>query len=153
MLKILVRHSKTDQTGEGRYKYIYAQTGKNAAQFCPVKALEDWLKLTGLHGSDALFPAIDRHGHIKTETTGKAKPIASQDVARILKRRAEAVNLNPSDLAGHSLRRGFVTEAVRANASVREIMYQTWHESVATVNRYISEELAKTDNAAAKIRF
>ena len=48
-------------------------------------------------------------------------------VARIVKRRAAAVGLDPSRYAGHSPRAGLATTAAAGGASERAIMAQTGH--------------------------
>jgi len=60
-------------------------------------------------------------------------------VARIVKRRAAAVGLDPERYAGHSLRAGLATSAAAAGASERVIMSQTGHRSAEMVRKYIRE--------------
>jgi len=60
-------------------------------------------------------------------------------VARIVKRRAAAVGLDPERYAGHSLRAGLATSAAAGGASERVIMAQTGHRSADMVRRYIRE--------------
>ena len=56
------------------------------------------------------------------------------------RRRAGAkVGLDARSLAGHSLRAGFVTEALRAGADAHAVMRQTRHRDPATVEVYARE--------------
>jgi integrase len=60
-------------------------------------------------------------------------------VALIVKRRAQAVGLDPARYAGHSLRAGLATSAAAAGASESAITSQTGHRSADMVRRYIRE--------------
>jgi len=90
----------------------------------------------------AIFRLLTRHGHI-------GERLASQGVARVVKRTATAVGLDPAQLSGHSLRAGLATAAAKAGKSERAIMNQTGHRSVAMVRRYIRDADLFTENAAA----
>lgn len=71
-------------------------------------------------------------------TIGKTgKRLSAQSVARIVKQRAQAVGLQADELSGHSLRRGFVTEANAAGASEADIAAVTRHRSVQTLRSYV----------------
>ena len=112
-LTILVRRSKTDQEGQGREIGI-PRSRKSAT--CPVAALEAWLALAkspidSTYQEDRehirnkcvaapLFTRVD-HGRITGDRlTGRA-------VAEIVKRAARRIGIDPSKVAGHSLRSGF----------------------------------------------
>lgn len=53
--------------------------------------------------------------------------------------RARAVGLDAAQFAGHSLRAGFVTSAVRAGKSIPKVMEQTGHRGANTVMAYVRE--------------
>ena len=143
VIVITVRRSKTDQTGEGMEKAIFAASGRSKKN-CPVAALRAWIAAAKLEGNAPLFPRIMKGGHIGADCmTGEA-------VALVIKKRAADAGIE-LDLSGHSLRRGFVTSAVNAGASERSIMNQTGHKSVTTVRRYIERHNVLTDNAAAVV--
>lgn len=92
----------------------------------------------------AAFRSIDRHGNIKERLSDKA-------VALVVKRYAEAVGLDASQYAGHSLRSGFATTAGKAHVSERKIRKQTGHKTASMVERYIQDGQLFDDNAAAEI--
>lgn len=71
---------------------------------CAVAALEQWLEVTGLAGP--VFRTFDLRGQL---TMRRVDP---GDVARILRRRAARAGVT-GDFAGHSLRRGFITNAAK----------------------------------------
>jgi integrase len=117
-LTIVVRRSKTDKDSAGRV--VAVPYGANAAT-CPVRVVRAWI--TTLAGTDRtagpLFVRVDRHGSIGAVATGRGSAdgrITGQAVALIVKR-ATAAGLDPTAAwSGHSLRRGFATEAYRAGA-------------------------------------
>jgi hypothetical protein len=53
-----------------------------------------------------------------------------------VKQRAAAIGLSPEAFAGHSLRAGYVTSPVEANAPLMKIVEQTRHKSVDMVRVY-----------------
>ena len=106
-LTVTLRRSKTDQEGAGRK--VGVPYGSDPAT-CPVRALRAWLEATGIEVG-ALFVGVNRHGRL----TGKR--LAGVDVARLVKRCAEAAGLDPARFSGHSLRAGLATAAAKAGKS------------------------------------
>lgn len=137
-LTVMLRKSKTDQEGQGRK--VGLPYG-SASATCPVRSMQAWLELSGIK-EGAVFRSVNRHGGIGAALSGI-------DVARIVKRSAEAVGLDPKLFAGHSLRAGLATTAAKAGKQAHAIMKQTGHKSVAMVNRYIRDAELFSDNAAA----
>ena len=123
-LTIMVRQSKTDQEGKGLVKTI-PEIGDTA--LCPVVALRDWLDTAGI-ASGAVFRHIDRHGNLLDRLT-------SQSVALVVKGAARAAGLDWRAFAGHSLRSGFITEALNAGGSDSDIIEQTG-QSKETMLKY-----------------
>lgn len=127
-LTVILRHSKTDQEGQGRK--IGIPYGSRATS-CPVRALQAWLERAGV-ADGPLFRSVDRHGNVGGER-------ADRDVARIVKRAATAAGLDAKSFAGHSLRAGLATSAAKAGEAAHAIMKQTGHRSVAMVQRNIRD--------------
>lgn len=140
-LIVTLRRSKTDQEGQGQK--IGIPYGSNPTT-CPVRALQAWLEASGIT-EGPLFRSIDRHGNLQP---GR---LSDKAVALVVKRRAEAVGLDPSKYSGHSLRAGLATSAAAAGASERAIMNQTRHRSVMMVRRYIRDGSLFRENAAAMV--
>lgn len=69
------------------------------------------------------------------------------DIPRIVKHYAGLIGLNPKDIAGHSLRAGFVTSAAVHHARLDKIMAVTRHRSPSTVMGYIRDADAFEDHA------
>lgn len=125
-IEILLRRSKTDQNGAGRTIFIPRSNGAR----CPVTALDQWKGLSGIV-SGYVFRSITRH-----DAVGK-NPLTSQSVALILKAAYQRNGGDPSLVAGHSLRAGFVTTAAMAGLPPFQIQQQTGHKSTASLARYI----------------
>jgi integrase len=124
-LQITVGQSKTDQEGVGLVKTIPAIGG----DICPVAALRDWLDTVDIR-SGPVFRRLDRHGNVY------ADQLTSQSVALVVKEAARSAGLDWRAFSGHSLRSGFITEAMDAGASDSDIMEQTGHKSVAVMRDY-----------------
>ena len=139
-----IRHSKTDQEGEGAKVAIL--NGRNP-ETCPVKALAVWLRTLKAHGHEggAVFRPVDRHGNI-----GDGR-LSGYAVALIVKRTATAAGLDPDTYAGHSLRSGFITSAARNQVSERLIMRQSRHKSERVMRGYIRDAGLFQENASASV--
>ena len=135
-VKILIRRSKTDQSGEGSIKAIpYFEN----QEFCPVIALKNYL--------NNKFSKLDKR---KKEV--KIFEISDKSVALIIKRYAEKAGLDSSKYAGHSLRSGFATTAAEFGAEERNIMAMTGHKTTQMVRRYIQEANLFKNNALKNIK-
>ena len=129
-VKIFVKRSKTDQSGEGMTKAIPYFDSIN---FCPVKALNKWVVVAELKN-------------------GKIFNISDKSVALIIKKYANYAGLDAHRYAGHSLRSGFATSTAESGAEERNIMAMTGHKSTEMVRRYIKEANLFKNNALNKIK-
>ena len=132
-VKIIIKRSKTDQSGEGSIKAIPYFDNH---EFCPVVALKNYVKKKFLN--------------INNE--GKIFDISDKSVALIIKRYAQKAGLDSSKYAGHSLRSGFATTAAEFGAEERNIMAMTGHKTTQMVRRYIQEANLFKNNALNKIK-
>ena len=133
-VKIFIKRSKTDQSGEGMVKGIPYFDNKD---YCPVTSLKAWID------------------HITTnykQTSGKVFSISDKGVALIIKKYALWAGLDPNKYAGHSLRSGFATSAAESGAEERNIMAMTGHKTTTMVRRYIQEANLFKNNALNKIK-
>ncbi len=135
-----LRRSKTDQTGLGRDIAI----PRVRQRHCPCRCLSDWLKVSGITAG-AVFRPINRYEQVLPHR------LSAQSVALVIKRHAQRVSLDPVLYAGHSLRAGFVTNAVQCGASAASICAQTGHRSDAMMQRYVRAGQLFRDNANLKI--
>tara|TARA_A100001388_G_C28705309_1_gene468320 strand:- start:115 stop:1020 length:906 start_codon:yes stop_codon:yes gene_type:complete len=131
-VKILIKRSKTDQSGEGAIKAIPYFDNQ---EFCPVTSLKNYIK-----------------EKLVTNNEGKVFDISDKSVALIIKRYAEKAGLDSSKYAGHSLRSGFATTAAEFGAEERNIMAMTGHKTTQMVRRYIHEANLFKNNALNKIK-
>ena len=129
-VKIFVKKSKTDQSGEGMTKAIPYFDNEN---FCPVKSLKNWIEVSDL-------------------INGKIFNISDKSVALIIKKYANYAGLDAHRYAGHSLRSGFATSTAESGAEERNIMAMTGHKSTEMVRRYIKEANLFKNNALNKIK-
>ena len=131
-VKILIKRSKTDQSGEGSVKAIPYFDNQ---EFCPVVALKNYV-----------------NKKFSNTNEGKIFNISDKSVALIVKRYAEKAGLDSSKYAGHSLRSGFATTAAEFGAEERNIMAMTGHKTTQMVRRYIQEANLFKNNALNKIK-
>jgi site-specific recombinase XerD len=129
-VKIVIKRSKTDQSGEGMTKAIPYFDNKS---FCPVISLKNWID-----NSEA--------------KSGKIFDISDKSVALIIKKYASLSGLDPNKYAGHSLRSGFATSTAESGAEERNIMAMTGHKTTQMVRRYIQEANLFKNNALNKIK-
>ena len=131
-VKIVIKRSKTDQSGEGTIKAIpYFEN----QEFCPVLALKNY---------------VNKKFNNKNE--GRIYDLSDKSVALIIKKYAEKAGLDASKYAGHSLRSGFATTAAKFGAEERNIMAMTGHKTTQMVRRYIHEANLFKNNALNKIK-
>jgi Site-specific recombinase XerD len=140
-LVINLRHSKTDQEGQGRK--IGIAYGSNPTT-CPVRCLQAWLEESDITFGP-VFRSVNRHGNLQE---GR---LSDKAVALVIKRCAEAAGLDSSKYSGHSLRAGMATSAAAAGVSERAIMKQTGHKSEAMVRKYIREGSLFLNNASCNL--
>ena len=129
-VKIVIKRSKTDQTGQGMIKAIPYFDNKT---YCPVTSLRNWIN----------FLNIDK---------GKIFNISDKTVALIIKKYALFAGLDQKKYAGHSLRSGFATSTAETGADERSIMAMTGHKTTQMVRRYINESNLFKNNALNKIK-
>jgi len=131
-VKILIKRSKTDQSGEGIIKAIPYFDNQ---EFCPVIALKNLINIK--------FVNLNK---------GKIFDLSDKSVALIIKRYAEKAGLDSTKYAGHSLRSGFATTAAEFGVEERNIMAMTGHKTTQMVRRYIHDANLFKNNALNKIK-
>jgi len=129
-VKIFIKRSKTDQSGEGMIKAIPYFENKS---FCPVLALKHWIE----------------HSKIRS---GRLFDISDKSISLIVKKYASLAGFDPNKYGGHSLRSGFATSAAESGAEERNIMAMTGHKTTQMVRRYIQEANLFKNNALNKIK-
>jgi site-specific recombinase XerD len=130
-LKIFIKRSKTDQSGEGMTKAIPYFKEKS---FCPVIFLKNWIEVSNIK-KGLLFNISDKM------------------VAILIKRYLLKAGFDSKKYSGHSLRSGFATVAADFGADEKSIMNMTGHKTTQMVRRYIKEANLFKNNPLNKINF
>lgn len=133
-----IRKSKTDQQGIGQ-----AIAVPEGNRIKPIQRIRDWLKVSGI-SSGYLFQTMKRGGRIR------GNQLHHSDIPRIIKHYAGLIGLDPSGVAGHSLRAGFVTCAAVHHARMDKIMEVTRHRNPSTVLQYIRDANVFSNHAGEK---
>ncbi|MGI9311021.1 MAG: tyrosine-type recombinase/integrase [bacterium] len=133
-----IRKSKTDQEGVGHKIAIV-----EGRRIRPISRLQTWLDAAGIE-SGYVFRSMRRGGHLR------GSRLHHSDIPRILKHYAARIGLDASEIAGHSLRAGFVTSAAAHRARLDKIMEITRHRNPATVMRYIRDANAFDNHAGER---
>ena len=129
-VKIFIKRSKTDQSGEGMTKGIPYFSNSD---YCPVISLRNWLEKSEIK-------------------SGKIFDISDKSVALTIKKYTAIAGLDSNKYSGHSLRSGFATSAAELGAEERSIMAMTGHKTSQMVRRYIQEANLFKNNALKKIK-
>lgn len=137
-MSILVRRSKTDQTGAGLTKHFPRLPGH---ELCPVAALRAWTGAAAIV-EGPLFRRLERDGEL-SERRARRGGLTDQYVDRLIKRSATAAQVLTTEggagrrrLSGHSLRVGLLTAADEAGVPLDQMSRQAGHAKLETTMRY-----------------
>jgi site-specific recombinase XerD len=145
-VNVYVRRSKSDQEGSGLVKGLPYGSGQET---CPVTALRQWLQAAEAEVEGSFEGDIFRRFY-RGESIGESA-MTAQYVSTVLKRHAESAGLDPEAYSAHSLRAGFITQAIRAGKAERRVKEHSGHESWETFNQYVEEAGTFQDNPAEDI--
>lgn len=135
---LTIPRSKTDQEGAGHIVPI-----PRGSKLKPVEALESWLQAAGIT-EGYVFRPVAKGGRVG------AGPIADIGVARIIKHWAQAAGFDAELMSGHSLRSGYVSEALAHGEDLFRIMDQSRHKRVETLRIYDRRAKAFRDHSGRK---
>jgi integrase len=176
-LLVTLRRSKTDQDAAGRV--VPLPHGVHH-ETCPVCAWVRWRHVLTAHtgsGRPGVIRLLRRPepltGHCcrgatidplpeglplfrPVSPTGVIgdTPLTGQAVHAVIKRRAIQAGFGPdlvATLGGHSLRVGFVTQAIRNGATTQTVMAQTGHSDERMVSLYARRHAGLVGNAVTQI--
>ena len=134
---VSIRRSKTDLEGQGA---TLAIAYGDRPDFCAVRALRTWFENAGISAGP-----IFRRVRAGDRLTGDR--LTDRSVALIVKRHAEPLGLDPELFAGHSLRSGGITAAVREGHDERALARLSRHKNIDVLRGYIRRESAFEDAA------
>lgn len=123
--RITIRHSKTDQEGEGQVIAI-----PHGTTILPVARLRAWLAVRG-EVPGPLFTRFAPRGEMTD------LPMSDRAIARIVQKYAGLAGLDPVTVGGHSLRAGFLTEAARSGASLPKMQEVSRQKKLEVLLGYI----------------
>lgn len=148
-IRIYLRRTKTDQIGEGAYNWL-PLLGDDVA--CPATALTAWReRVAAMVGGDPVklcpdepvFPAMNKHDQVKRGADGRPGHLDGAAVNELVRDIAIAVGVaerpEPGQrcgIGGHSLRAGFVTQAVLLRIPLIEIAKVTHHKDLRSLGTY-----------------
>lgn len=142
-LRLTIRSSKTDGTGEGHV--VAVPEGSNIR---PMAHLLAWVDASGI---------LEEDRRARDTITGRAwspRPLfrrltpkdlvtphgmSDKTVERIVKRAAAAAGYDPAEFAGHSLRAGFLTESAATGATIFKMQEVSRHKSVQVLSEYVRD--------------
>jgi integrase len=131
---VLIRRSKTDQTGQGRELYVSPQA---------IAQLRRWLEITAIV-EGPIFRAVNKAGR-------PGPRLQAAEVARIIKRMARKAGLAAEAMSGHSCRVGMAQDLVAAGADVAGLMQAGRWKSMQMPARY-SERLEAKRGVVAQLQ-
>jgi len=127
---VWIASAKNDARKTGRELFVPRLPATSTkAELCAVAALDRWLTIVGPAGP--VFRTFDLRGQLTIMR------LDSGDVARVLRRRSASAGLH-GDFAGHSLRRGFITNAAKKKVPIENIKRVTGQRSSGIVLSYIA---------------
>jgi integrase len=162
-LSLRVRRSKTDQEGKGRTSWV-PQASDGGAVTCPATALREWkVALTDALGrvptdKEPIFASLAGRGGVRLNGRNRLLRLDGDGINALVQRQVVAAGIakpksgerNP--FGAHSLRAGFVTEALRDDKlSIPEVQDVTGHTSVDVLVRYRREVNAAKQNPTRKL--
>jgi integrase len=121
---VRIARSKTDQEGQGFEIAI-----PRGYRLRPVEAVQIWLAAADI-GNGPVFRSVALGRRVTAEA------LTGDSAARVVKKYARAVGLDAEAYSGHSLRAGYVTSCVEANAPLLKIAEQTRHKSLDMIRVY-----------------
>ncbi|GAA4682150.1 tyrosine-type recombinase/integrase [Frondihabitans cladoniiphilus] len=177
-VRVQMRRSKTRQEGGGRPKVIRYGSNPLTCGPCAFLRLYRLQAAQEQHGQKGLFAELkDATNDVHICDTGmppicdrldpaapffralskwglfRASRLTPTAVGKVLQTRVRRAGLEDIDgFSGHSMRAGFITEALNAGATDQEIMDQTDHRSSATLRIYDREYTPLRRNASTRIK-
>lgn len=129
---VTIRKSKTDQTGKGHL--VAVPSGK----FAIPDTLKAWIRAAGIT-EGPVFHGVAKGGRVLSDR------LCDKQVARIVKKAAASIKLDPDLFSGHSGRSGFATTAGRKDLVGTAAHLR--HAKLDTTRGYIQEADAFANHA------
>jgi integrase len=107
-----------------------------SAEFCPVRTLREWTGAAGIE-KGPIFRAVPRSAEIAPDE--EADPVTGKTIRNVIGDAAEAAGLDRETVAGHSLRRGHLTQGALNGAELNRLMKQAGHSDPRTTAGYVED--------------
>lgn len=166
---VLIPFSKTDQEGQGQH--IVLPRAPQDDPTCPARALDAWrahvhrvLGHDPLHArrAEPVLPRLTPTGSLNLDSRGRLQQLSGDGINSLIAGLAVDARLpgagargdgeaSRNPYGGHSLRAGFVTEALRRNVSLPDIALQTRHKSFQVLLGYGREHDLKARNPGRRL--
>lgn len=174
-LRICVGSSKGDQEGHGLVKAIPYGTSYLTCVPCAVVRWREMLDAYDAGGRTATLrlaaqrDEVDRHlcrdallDHnlaqhrplFRSVTAAQrigASAVSADAINNVIKRWLTRARYDPTEYGGHSLRAGFVTQALNNNSSTHSILRQTGHKTPSMIEVYARERTPLRNNAVTDL--
>jgi integrase len=157
--EVSVRWSKTDQEGQG-YEYWLIRS-ENPLWPCAAGALSAWhAAFTELVGGDPcelvpdqpVFPSFSRYDRPKRERTGRFKRMSGDALNVLVRQWAQSAGYDGTRFGGHSLRAGFITEALSdGKLTISQVQEVSQHKDVRVLMSYFRKANARRDNPTRRL--
>lgn len=136
-VRVNIASSKGDQTGASEQISI-----PNGKLIRPAYHLKKWIECRGEH-EGPLFNRFDPRGLMTN------LPMSDRAIARLVKAYALAADLDPAEVAAHSMRSGFLTDAAEKRASITKMQEVSRHKKIDVLARYVRSAEQLDDHAGA----
>lgn len=130
---LTIPKSKTDQEAVGSEIGIPKFPNE---KYCPVHRTKHWIQRFGIKDGP-IFRHLRRDASKWWIKNREGKQISDKAVSDIVKKYVRKLGENPSKYSGHSLRRGFITEAASHRVPNDIIQRHTRHASIDNLQTYI----------------
>lgn len=130
---INIPRSKTDQTSQGAL--IMLPKARRWREACPADALTAWRQLLyaarHMPPVGPIFCGVGQYGALLPSS------LATGDVGRILRRRAEQCGIRQPGYGGYSMRAGWAVAAAAAGKPLPTMMAHLRHKNIASTAQYV----------------
>lgn len=138
---VLVPRSKGDQEEAGQVVALM-----DGSHIQAVTALRDWLAMSGI-SEGFIWRDVSRFNRLSF----RADHITDRTYSDTIKRYAAAVGLDHTKISGHSLRAGYVTQAVLSGQPAQKVMRHTRHKRMETMMIYVRVADAFADHPSVGV--
>ena len=127
---VLIRKSKTDQECKSQPIAL----PRLDSEHCPVAALEARKAKSGGEGDSPVFRWISKKGEVQWRV------LIDQRIVALIKDNCEQIGLDPTRLAAHSTRSGYVISSSERGIPISEMMKRTRHRAVSSLQVYMKSD-------------